>query len=349
MFAKQFLHKLSFASFIFVLSFGCASGSQDSTTQSPQMRALCKKAQELEKKINKAQAEAESIGQREKALAPLVRDVYEILTRCLTVLFDIQRFSDLLVLNQSQDNKNDFVKCSIVIKNFSSYFRSVGSQLKKIQAEIAKLKKSAEKSLGELKTNKTKYEELLKDVETRAGELARTRVENVIQNDVVYHLATKSESLEELDAELEAENTIGALKNTKISTDLVLAYPVAGKIVNEFGDKGPDNEMICYIAFETCSNAVVTSPAKGLVIFAGKFLNYGNLLIISNGEYRVFLYGMDVLFSSTGDIVEVGDYVGRMKEKTEHNPIIKMELKKSGEPLDPRQWILDTIDKKGKQ
>jgi septal ring factor EnvC (AmiA/AmiB activator) len=325
-----------------------ALDASSSMSQPAQMRELCKKIQELEKKITKLSAETELLSQKEKTFAPFIRNIYEIISRCFTLLFDIQRFSDLLVLTQT-DDKNDFVKCSIIIKNFSSYFKSVNSQLEKTGAEISKLKKDKKAKMQNLETSMTEYEKLLKDIENLAEELAKTRVENTIQNDVVYHLATKSESLEELDAELEAENAIGVLKNTKVSTELTLAYPVVGKIVTEFGDKGANNKMIYHISFETCSGALVTSPANGLIVFSGKFLNYGNMLIISNGEYRVFLYGMDVLFSSTGDVVEIGDYVGRMQEKTVDDPVIKMELKKSGEPLDPRHWLLETIEKKGKE
>jgi septal ring factor EnvC (AmiA/AmiB activator) len=221
--------------------------------------------------------------------------------------------------------------------------------LEKVGSEISQLKKNKQIKMEELGTDTSGYNKLLMEVEAKAEKLAQMRGENPIQNDVVYHLATKSESLEELDAELEAENAIGVLKNTKTFAELSLVYPVAGKIVSEFGDKGANNEMIYYISFETCSNAIVTSPAQGLVVFSGKFLNYGNILIISNGEYRVFLYGMDILFSSTGDTVEIGDYIGKMKEKDASNPTIKMELKKSGEPLDPRHWLLETINKKEKQ
>jgi septal ring factor EnvC (AmiA/AmiB activator) len=317
-------------------------------SQPIQMRELCKKIQELEKKIAKLRDETEQLSQKEKTFAPFIRNIYEIISRCFTLLFDIQRFSDLLVLTQI-DDKNDFVKCSIVIKNFASYFKSVNSQLEKTNTEISKLKQNKKTKIQKLDISIAEYEKLSKDIEILAEELAKTRVENTIQNDVVYHIATKSESLEELDAELEAENAIGVLKNTKVSTELMLAYPVVGKIVTEFGDKGPNNEMIYHMSFETCPGAMVTSPAKGLIVFSGKFLNYGNMLIISNGEYRVFLYGMDVLFSSTGDVVEVGDYVGRMQEKTVDNPVIKMELKRSGEPLDPRHWLLETIDKKEKE
>jgi septal ring factor EnvC (AmiA/AmiB activator) len=37
-----------------------------------------------------------------------------------------------------------------------------------------------------------------------------------------------------------------------------------------------------------------------------------------------------------------------MEGKSSGNPTVKMELKKSGEPLDPRHWLLETINKKEK-
>ncbi|MDR2646371.1 MAG: peptidoglycan DD-metalloendopeptidase family protein [Holosporaceae bacterium] len=317
--------------------------SEGSMAQPPKMRELCQKAQNLEKKNQRLRSEIDTINQKEKVSSPSIRNIYEIITRCFVILFDIQRFSNLLVLSQV-DNKNDFVRCSIVIKNFAAYFKSVSAKLEKNGRETLKLKKSKQEKILELKTETAEYEKLLEQIEDNAEECAKMREENIIQNDVVCHLATKSESLEELDAELEAENAVGVLKNTQIATELTLAYPVVGKAITEFGDKGENNEMIYCISFETNANAVVTSPAKGVVVFSGQFLNYGNILIISNGEYRVFLYGVDVLFSSTGDMVEIGDYIGKMKGEDGH--VVKMELKKSGEPLNPRHWIQKTMEGK---
>jgi septal ring factor EnvC (AmiA/AmiB activator) len=244
------------------------------------------------------------------------------------------------------DNKNDFIKCSVIIKNFAPYFKSVSSHLEKAKAEMSKLKSCKQQNQIELENEISEYKKICREIETNSDELARTREENIIQNDVICHLATKSESLDELDAELEAENAVGVLKNTVISTALVLVNPVAGKIIGEFGDKGQNNEMLYCLSFETSHGAVVTSPAKGLVVFSGKFLNYGNILIISNGEYRIFLYGMDVLFAASGDIVEIGDYIGKMKSDENDNPVIKMELRRSGELLDPRQWMVEAKEKK---
>jgi septal ring factor EnvC (AmiA/AmiB activator) len=334
---------------VFILAYGvilpyCQAESKKSFQQPQEIRLLCKKAQDFEREMSSSSAEIEVINQKEKIFAPLIRNIFEILARCYTILVNIQRFANLLVLTQ-KDNKNDFVRCSIIVKNFSSYFKGISTQLGKNKMEVSLLRRNKQHYLTDLAEKKTSYEALCTEINSKTAQLAKTRSENIIQDDIVYHIASKSESIEELDAELEAENTIGVLRNTKISTELALVYPVVGKIVTEFGDKGPNNEMIYHVAFATRPGAIVTSPAKGLVVFRGKFLNYGNMVIISNGEYRVFLYGMDLLFASTGDSVEIGDYIGRMGTISHNGFVIKMELKKSGEPLDPRHWLLETLEK----
>jgi len=341
------MNKLFAFLFFFVCSVpsNSAAESKGGVSQSPEIREFCKKAQDIEKQILQLRANLESINQKERMSTPIIRNIYEILTRCFMILLDIQRFSNFLVLNQ-QDSRNDFIRCSIIIKNFTTYFKTISSQLGKAENEVTRLREDKIQNTDQLRGALKEHDSLLGAIERIVSELAKNREENIIQNDVVCHLATKSESLEELDAELEAENAIGVLRNTKISTELSISYPVTGKIVSEFGDKGADGEMIYYLAFETCPSAVVTSPVKGLVVFSGNFLNYGNMLIISNGDYRIFLYGMDVLFTATGDIVDVGDYVGKMEDKAvSTNHIVKIELKKSGEPLDPRHWLFETIQK----
>ena len=112
----------------------------------------------------------------------------------------------------------------------------------------------------------------------------------------------------------------------------------------EFGDRGSDGNMIFYLGFETAKNAVVTSPVKGQIVFSGSFLNYKNMVVISNGEYRIFIYGIKTLFASIGEVVESGDFLGRMDGESDELPILKMELKKSGEPLDPRHWLIQIVD-----
>lgn len=332
---------MKFLSLIFFLFFEIAFCD---FSQPGLMRELCKQAQALEASISKLKSALRDIEKREKMSAPAIINVYEILSRYCTVLANIQRFSDFLVLTK-YENRSDFIRCSIIIKSFTNYFKSVSIKLEKDTAEISKLKKEKSDLLEKYEKALDEYKKACEKLDLEAKKLTDSREENVIQNDVVYHIATKSESIEELDAELEAENIVGVLKNTKISTDLSLAYPAKGKIVSEFGDRGEDGEMISYLGFETNRGAIITSPVKGLIVFSGNFLNYKNMVIISNGEYRIFLYGMKTIFASTGDIVEVGDYIGKMEDNSEQLPIVRIELKKSGEPLDPRHWLQKSIEK----
>ena len=315
-----------------------------SFSQSEEIRGFCKKAQKLESNLSKIQLTLQDINKREKMSLPAIINVYEILSRYCTVLASIQRFSDILIISKYQ-NKSDFIRCSVVIKSFADYFKTISLRLGKESSELVKLQQEKSTLSKDYTQISVEYEDVCKKIEEESKKLSESREENVIQNDVVYHIATKSESIEELDAELEAENVVGVLRNNKISTNLTLAYPVNGRIVAEFGDRGDDDSMICYMGFETNHGAVVTSPAKGLVVFSGNFMNYQNMIIISNGEYRIFLYGIKKIFAATGDVVEMGDYIGKMDDESKDLPIIKMELRKSGEPLDPRHWLLQTIEK----
>lgn len=328
-----------------VLAFLLLFQSSDCAfTQSVEVRQLCKRAQKLESNLSKMQETLQSLNKQEKMSLPSVVNVYEILSRYCTVLASIQRFSNLLIVSKYQD-KSDFIRCSIIIKGFADYFKMISLKLGRESTELIKLQREKNKLRDSYTQALENYTEVCKKIEEETKKLASGREENVIQNDVVYHIATKSESIEELDAELEAENIVGVLRNDKVWTSLSLVYPVNGRIVSEFGDRGDDDSMICYMGFETNRGAIVTSPVKGLVVFSGDFLNYHNMVIISNGEYRVFLYGMKKVFATTGDVVEIGDYIGKMDEESKDLPIVKMELRKSGEPLDPRHWLLQTIEK----
>ena len=313
-------------------------------SQPAEIRQLCKEAQKLESNISKIQESLNKLNKQEKMSLPAMVNVYEILSRYCTVLANIQKFSDMLIITKYQ-NRNDFIRCSIVIKRFPDYFKNIGLKLGRENSELKKLQREKSRLSDAYVLALKEYENICKKIEEKTEKLAAGREENIIQNDVVYHIATKSESIEELDAELEAENVVGVLKNNKVWTNLSLVYPASGRIVAEFGDRGDDDSMICYTAFETNPRAIVTSPAKGLVVFSGSFLNYQNMVIISNGEYRIFLYGMKKIFAATGDVVEIGDYIGKMDEESKDLPIVKMELRKSGEPLDPRHWLLQTVKK----
>lgn len=310
------------------------------------IKEASKKCTKLEEDIKILSTQLDDIRQKERSSAPVIKKIYEMLARCCTTLCNIRRFSDVLSIGYVE-NKADFVRCSIVIKNFASYFKDVKRRLTKASVEVVDIKQQK----NDLKQKKIEMMNeifrLIDDIREKFSCINKTKSVNSIQNDVVKHIASKSESIEELDAELEAENTLGVLKNVRVASgNFVISAPVIGNIVGEFGDKINANDMSYSMSFKSHACSIVVAPIDGVIVFVGKFLNYGDIVIINNGDYRIFLYGISNVLISVGDTVNMGDCIGVMDGSISSEPIIRMELRKSGEQLDPRHWIVEGLDKK---
>ena len=107
------------------------------------------------------------------------------------------------------------------------------------------------------------------------------------------------------------------------------------------------------MSLQSRENARVISPADGWIVYAGPFRTYGQLLIINAGnEYHVVLAGMEKLNVSPGQFVLVGEPIGQMGAKrlastgaidvSTTKPILYVEFRKDGNPIDPSPWWVDT-------
>lgn len=128
-----------------------------------------------------------------------------------------------------------------------------------------------------------------------------------------------------------------------------LIRPAAGRVVQEFG--GPDGSggAMRGAAIGTRPRAVVTTPAEGTVVFAGPFRSYGRVLIINaGGGYYLLLAGMDVIQVEVGQFLLAGEPVAQMGEVAApaaalgvvepDSPVLYVELRKDGTPVDPGPW-----------
>jgi septal ring factor EnvC (AmiA/AmiB activator) len=104
----------------------------------------------------------------------------------------------------------------------------------------------------------------------------------------------------------------------------------------------------------TQSGAIVTTPADGIVLYAGPFRSYGQLLILDAGDgYHVVLAGMDRISVSLGQSVLAGEPVGLMGEARlastvafggeNTGPELYVEFRKDGKPIDPSPWWMERI------
>ncbi|HUD51671.1 murein hydrolase activator EnvC family protein [Parvibaculum sp.] len=152
----------------------------------------------------------------------------------------------------------------------------------------------------------------------------------------------------------------------------LIQLPAAGPVMREFGAPNGLGGRMQGLQIATRPEAQVIAPFDGRIVFAGPFRRYGQLLIISVGEgYHVLLAGMNRINGMAGQSVLAGEPVGTMGPtpspdslaedsgttgrdggpgtgvKTGLRPMLYIEFRKDGDPIDPRPWLMMS-DKKAR-
>jgi septal ring factor EnvC (AmiA/AmiB activator) len=135
-----------------------------------------------------------------------------------------------------------------------------------------------------------------------------------------------------------------------------LPLPVNGVRLRDFGS--PDGlggtEKGLWIASRAA--AQVTAPCDGWVVYAGPFRSYGQLLILNaGGGYHVLLAGMERISVDPGQFVLTGEPVAVMGGGPQSaaavatgssQPVLYVEFRKDGTPVDPSPWWATTDSEK---
>ncbi|TDK30338.1 hypothetical protein E2F50_21120 [Rhizobium deserti] len=128
-----------------------------------------------------------------------------------------------------------------------------------------------------------------------------------------------------------------------------LELPLAGDVLRAFGDADGTGHPARGMTVASNAGAVVTAPADGLVVFAGAFRSYGQMIILNAGDgYHLVLAGMDVVNARQGKFVFAGEPIAVMGEKRvasatalaleTDRPTLYIEFRKDGTPVDSRPW-----------
>jgi septal ring factor EnvC (AmiA/AmiB activator) len=124
--------------------------------------------------------------------------------------------------------------------------------------------------------------------------------------------------------------------------------PVNGVKLKGFGAPDGNGGVEKGISIATRAGAQVTAPADGWVVYAGHFRSYGQLLILNvGGGYHVLLAGMDRISVDLGQFVLAGEPVAAMGNGSQiaailatgsSQPVLYIEFRKDGLPVDPGPW-----------
>ena len=119
-----------------------------------------------------------------------------------------------------------------------------------------------------------------------------------------------------------------------------LPPPAVGRILGRYGEVSSTGLTQKGLTLETAPGAQVVAPYEGNVVYAGQFRGYGELLIIEHGEgYHSLLAGLSRIDSTIGQWVVAGEPVGVMGRSETRRPILYVELRRNGQPINPLPWL----------
>jgi murein hydrolase activator len=126
------------------------------------------------------------------------------------------------------------------------------------------------------------------------------------------------------------------------------ALPVNGVKIREFGGSDGAGGAEKGISLASRPGAQVTTPCDGWVVYAGPFRSYGQLLILNaGGGYHVLIAGMERISVNIGQFVLTGEPVATMGTTSQvasilaanaSQPVLYVEFRKDGAPIDPGPW-----------
>jgi murein hydrolase activator len=127
-----------------------------------------------------------------------------------------------------------------------------------------------------------------------------------------------------------------------------LHLPVNGVAIRGYGAPNGAGGTQKGLSIATHKGAQITAPCDGWVVYAGPFRSYGQLLILNaGGGYHVLLAGMERISVDLGQFVLTGEPVAVMGGPAQvsaavttgsKQPVLYVEFRKDGAPIDPSPW-----------
>ena len=115
-------------------------------------------------------------------------------------------------------------------------------------------------------------------------------------------------------------------------------WPTNGKVSVAFGGKPGTGTGIL---IDGKAGQSILAAASGRVVYAGSgLIGYGQLIILKHNDTYLSAYGYNAsLLVKEGDTIKKGQRIATMGEGPERKPRLHFEIRRNGEPVNPRQYL----------
>ncbi|MFW0777545.1 MAG: murein hydrolase activator EnvC family protein [Rickettsiales bacterium] len=312
-----------------------------------ELSATEKKLRVLKRKVEEKQAALEK---GKKHLAALVQ-----------VSLRLSRMPpEAMVLMPGDSEKT--MKASRAVRMASA---DIKKEAEKIQLQLEELEKLEDKLQEQRNKLATRQKAYTKEKEKLSAQLAeRKKLQEKLnarehdEADKIARLAKKAENLEGLLSNIiSARKTAKKGKTTRLSMPTTapkgrkgkvrsfakakgkIRPPLAGEVIRAYGKKSKKNETNKGMTIQARPGAQVTAPYDGEVVYVGRFLNYGRMVIIHHSDdFHTLLAGFAKIDTSAGEFLLEGEPIGAMGSR-ESSARLYVELRKKNQPIDPAPWM----------
>ncbi len=204
---------------------------------------------------------------------------------------------------------------------------------------------SKQKQQDEVDQEYNEYKAVTDKLESKIASLSEKEAKVLKQRKA---LMSEKERLEKEALELETfiDNLIKArddIDATKLVNNILIKRPCQGNIIKEFGAKLNQLSKVTSKGLEI--NAPPGSPIvavyDGQVIFSGLVPSRGQVAIIDHLNGFVSVYANNSsLVASKGQEVKQGQRIGVSGTDSEGRPIVYFELRKNGNPVNPKIYFV---------
>jgi septal ring factor EnvC (AmiA/AmiB activator) len=348
--------------------------SEDRRTLNEQLIASAARVRDVEGNIDAAQARLQELDRRQQALRKTLDERRSEVIEILAALERVGRDPPPALLVRPEDAL-DSLRTAITLGSLLPDMRAQAAVLVADLTDLLHVRKDIVAQRAALSQNldQLAFEQLRLNMLVDARQKKQAEAERALASEQQHavELAQRADNLKDLIAKLEtslntnpaahAVNGVGhpdlaALHDPGRLTPAVafadlrgqLHLPVNGLAIREFGDPNGIGGTQKGVSIAAEPGAEITSPCDSWVVYAGPFRSYGQLLILNaGGGYHVLLAGMERISVDLGQFVLTGEPVAVMGGQTpvsaaiatgSKQPVLYVEFRKGGTPIDPSPW-----------